>query len=174
MIDSAETLSFSRRFDLWYTRNVSQVSEWPKRTSIFYHQYSLMVIVGWLVHCIFQKCLWAFVHLSSFFRCRAFQEVSTCKYIPLEVRQDLFVQLYEPTYDMLIWYLHRSHTCAQGKNSLIVARHNHLNNFVWCMIPKFFRYFIWCWFWFVVCSLNVVFKLKNVVFILKSHSRCVF
>ena len=121
MIDYGDTLSFSRRFDLWYTRNVSQVSGWVKRTSIFYHRYNL--IVGWLVHWIFQKCLWAFVYLQWFFLCKPVQEVSTCQYISSEVRQDLFLQLHEPTYDTSIWYLHRSHTCVEGKNSPVVARH---------------------------------------------------
>ena len=86
----------------------------------FYHQYNL--ILRWLVYWIFQKCLWAFVYLQWFFRCRPFQEVSTYQYISSEVRQDLFLHLYEPTYNTLIWYLHRSNTYAQGKNSPIVAR----------------------------------------------------
>ena len=116
MIDLADTLSFSRRFNLLYTRNVSQVPGWARRTSILYHRYNL--IIGWLVHWIFQKCL----YLQWFFHCRANQEVSKYQYISSEVRQDLSLQLYEPTYDTMIWYLHRSHTCAQGKNYPIIVR----------------------------------------------------
>ena len=43
-----------------------------------------------------------FVYLQWFFRCRAFQEVFTYQYISSEVRLDLFLQLYEPTYDTSI------------------------------------------------------------------------
>ena len=120
MINLADTISFLG-FDLWYTRNVSQATGWAKSTSIFHHRYNL--IIGWLVNWAFQKCLRAFVYLQWFFRRRGSQEVSTHQYISSEVRQDLFLQLHDPTYDTSIWYLHRSHTCAQGKNSPIVARH---------------------------------------------------
>ena len=93
------------------------------------------------------------------------------QYISSEVRQDLSLQLYEPTWDMSIWHLHNLHTCAQGKNSAVVALNKAKPS---QQFPEIYRFFIWRWFWFVVCSLNVVFKLNNVVFILKSHPRWVF
>ena len=76
----------------------------------------------------------------------------------------------------MIWYLHRYHTCAQGKNFPIVERHQAKSSQQFRMVHglKIFRFLIWCWFRFVACSLNVLFKLNNAVFILKNHSPCVF
>ena len=173
MIDSVDTILFSRRFNLWYTRSVSQVSGWAKRTCIFYHRYNL--IVDWLVHWVFQKYFWAFGYLQWFFCCKAFQEISTYQYIYSEVRQGLFRQLNKLTARQFDTYIGLTLVPRVRILRLLHGiKPNHLNTFVWCMIPKICRLFIWCWFWFVVCSLNVVFKLNSIVFILKSHSRCVF
>ena len=118
MIHSADTFSFSRRFNLWYTRNIFQVSGWAKTTSIFYHQYNL--IACWLVQWIFQKCLWAFVYLQWLFRCRASKKF---RHI------NIFLQLYESTYYSSIWF---GLTCAQVNNSPIVARHKSSQQF--CLV----------------------------------------
>ena len=87
------------------------------------HFLSPIQFDSWLASPLDFPKVWTFVYLQWFFRCRAFQEVFTYQYISSEVRLDLFLELYEATYDTSIWYLHRSHTCAHGKNSPIVALH---------------------------------------------------